>query len=557
MNIAFFTEMGFTGKIPRTHDNMRTEFAWMCDLDAYHYPIQKEPLKSLFDLGIVIIPKKNPGFDISHLIPFIKVPEITDKVVRGELIITKNNFKKFSGEYSNERSFAAAMVNGKKLEKKKVKYLDFVAYELIQPVVKPSLQYGILKKMKFITVINIKKKKIDQDVLSQYLMKWRESYSYIIDGVICIQNKIYERKLKGNPSHAFAFKKVLSDQIVESRVVDVIWSTTQYGYVKPKIQMEPVKIGGVKITYATAHNAKFIKDNKIGIGSVIQVVRSGDVIPKVHKVVKPAVEPKYPSDMTNIKWNKSGVDLILIDKENDVNVQNKTILGFFKKINVDGLKEGNLKKIIRAGYDTIGKIIAMEPEDFMEIQGFKEKMSTKIYNSIQQQVQTVPLSLLMDASNMFGHGMGENRIKLVLEQYPDILVVNESSAEKREMIMEIDGFAEKTAMKFVKNINKFKKFLKENNLEDRMVYEVSEEKYDESHPLYSKKILMSGFRSEDLKEKIRSVGAEISSSVSKNLDILIVKDENTSGGKLKKAQELGGIEIFTRQSFEEQYFDEQ
>ena len=67
MKIAFFTEMGFTGKIPHTHDNMRTEFAWMCALDAYHYPINSQPLKSLFDLGIVIIPKKNPGFDISHL----------------------------------------------------------------------------------------------------------------------------------------------------------------------------------------------------------------------------------------------------------------------------------------------------------------------------------------------------------------------------------------------------------------------------------------------------------------------------------------------------------
>ena len=67
MKIAFFTEMGFTGKIPRTHENMRTEFAWMVALDATHYPIQKEPLKSLFDLGIIIIPKKNPGFDISHL----------------------------------------------------------------------------------------------------------------------------------------------------------------------------------------------------------------------------------------------------------------------------------------------------------------------------------------------------------------------------------------------------------------------------------------------------------------------------------------------------------
>ena len=56
--------------------------------------------------------------------------------------------------------------------------------------------------------------------------------------------------------------------------------------------MEPVKIGGVTIQYATAHNAKYIKDNKIGVGSVIQVVRSGDVIPKVHKVIKKASKAK-------------------------------------------------------------------------------------------------------------------------------------------------------------------------------------------------------------------------------------------------------------------------
>ena len=124
--------------------------------------------------------------------------------------------------------------------------------------------------------------------------------------------------------------KVLTDQIVESKVIDVVWSKTQYGYVKPKIKMQPVKIGGVKIQYATAHNAKYIKDNKIGIGSVIQVVRSGDVIPKVHKVVKQATEAKMPSSDMNVKWNSSGVDLILVDKNNDETVKNKTILGFFK-----------------------------------------------------------------------------------------------------------------------------------------------------------------------------------------------------------------------------------
>jgi len=66
MEIAFFTEMGFEGKVPRTHDNMRTEFAWMVALNADHYHIQSTPTKT-YDLGIVIIPKKNPDFDINVL----------------------------------------------------------------------------------------------------------------------------------------------------------------------------------------------------------------------------------------------------------------------------------------------------------------------------------------------------------------------------------------------------------------------------------------------------------------------------------------------------------
>jgi len=66
MRIAFFTEMGFNGKISRTHDNMRVEFAWMCALNADHYTIGQIPVEK-YDLGIVIIPKKNPNFNIEDL----------------------------------------------------------------------------------------------------------------------------------------------------------------------------------------------------------------------------------------------------------------------------------------------------------------------------------------------------------------------------------------------------------------------------------------------------------------------------------------------------------
>jgi len=66
MKIAFFTEMGFQGKVPRTHDNMRVEFAWMCALEADHWNINQPPNQQ-YDLGIVIIPKNNPQFDINKL----------------------------------------------------------------------------------------------------------------------------------------------------------------------------------------------------------------------------------------------------------------------------------------------------------------------------------------------------------------------------------------------------------------------------------------------------------------------------------------------------------
>ena len=96
-----------------------------------------------------------------------------------------------------------------------------------------------------------------------------------------------ERKNK-NPDHAFAFKMVLSDQVAEAKVVHIEWNPSKDGYLKPRVQIEPVELGGVTITYATGKNASFIEKNKIGIGAIIELVRSGDVIPDIKKVVVPA-----------------------------------------------------------------------------------------------------------------------------------------------------------------------------------------------------------------------------------------------------------------------------
>ena len=182
--------------------------------------------------------------------------------------------------------------------------------KLFRHILKPSEQFELIKKLNIISVIHKNMKKVDKSVLSQYLIDWRENYDYDIDGIIVADDRKYPRTSK-NPKHAFAFKTVLDDQIVESKVVDVIWSPSKDGYLKPKVQIQPVKLGGAVIQYATLHNAEFVIKNKIGLGAIVQILRSGDVIPKVEKVIKPAKTVKMPSSKYKYKWNSTKKDLII------------------------------------------------------------------------------------------------------------------------------------------------------------------------------------------------------------------------------------------------------
>ena len=116
---------------------------------------------------------------------------------------------------------------------------------------------------------------------------------------------------------------VLSDQVVEAKVVDVIWNASKSGYLKPRVRIEPVNIGGVKIEYATGFNGNFIEENKIGVGAIIQIVRSGDVIPHIKSVTTPAEKTKMPD--VPYTWTDTHVDIILTNKDDDVNVLEKNI----------------------------------------------------------------------------------------------------------------------------------------------------------------------------------------------------------------------------------------
>jgi NAD-dependent DNA ligase len=496
------------------------------------------------------------GQDITHLLRVLKLPVVDGLVVRGEFIIPKAVFiEKYKDTFANPRNLVAGIINSKTIDEK-AKDLHFVAYEIIQPLMKPSEQMSRLLASSFEVVQNKSEADITNESLSEVLKDWRTSYKYEIDGVIVTDDHMHSRK-DGNPDYAFAFKMVMSDQMAEAKVVDVIWEASKAGYLKPRVRIEPIRLGGVTIEYATGFNGKFIEENKIGIGAVIQIIRSGDVIPHIKAVTTPAETAKMPQMAYH--WTDTHVDIVLDNVSEDVTVREKNITAFFTTLDVDGLSGGNVKRIMKAGFDTIPKILHMSKEDFATVEGFKQKMVDKIYDGIQEKVAKASLVQIMVASNLLGRGLGEKKIRPMLDAEPDILTSLDTDEKKVAKLRAIQGIGPENAKSFVANIGVFLGFLKECGLEGKLEEPAAAEQptnemtnIDTSNPLYGKRFVMTKTRDATVIEKIKAAGGILDDNIGKSTFILIVKSKGDVSNKTKYANEHG-IDILTPEEFNAKY----
>jgi NAD-dependent DNA ligase len=493
--------------------------------------------------------KATHGMDISYMIPYLELPSRKDVTLRGELLIREALFnQKYSAAYKNSRNMVAGVVNSKKRESEKWADLDFVAYEVIVPEMKPSDQMSWLQENNVVTVLNQTVDEISNDLLSELLVEWRSNYEYTIDGIIVNDDKIHPRRNK-NPDHAFAFKMVLGDQVAEVKVLDVIYTASKDGYLNPVVRVEPVDIRGVTIEFATANNAKFIKDNNIGVGAIIQLVRSGDVIPKIEAVIQPADEPMMPN--VPWKWNETKVDAVLESMENNPMVLQKTIEFFFKKLDIKGVGPGNVKKMINAGFNTVPKILKATREELLTVDGFKDKTVEKIRTNIDNVIVNSSLVMIASATNIFGRGLGSSIIRNILHEYPNILESGESDETKINQIAQVENIGKKRAAKFIKNIPTFLSFLQEANLTQKLSEQLGQN-VDPNHPLFEKRIVMTGFRDKPLKTALTELGAKIGSSVSQNTFVVLVNDEDEETSKTEEAKEKG-IPIMLVDNFRKKY----
>jgi NAD-dependent DNA ligase len=491
------------------------------------------------------------GADISYLAQYFKtIPKDLDIDinVRGELIMDENIFKeKYSNEYANPRNMVAGRI-GAKTVRPGLRDIKFVAYEVVGDGVmeSPSNQLDFLDSLGFHTVRRSIVKNFTVDSLMETLVRFKETSTFEIDGIIVQPNISYERNVSGNPEYAFAFKMRLTGNLVEAKVVGVDWNVSKWGQLKPRVEIDPVKLGGVTISWATGFNAKFIVEESIGPGAIIEVTRSGDVIPYIVKVIKKADEPEMPE--IPYKWNETNVDIYTEDFGNEMCI--KLIASFFAKLGIKHVGEKNVGKMYDSGYDTLLKIISASKEDFAKVPSFGERMAERTYDNIHNGLKNLSLPTVLGASGVFGFGLGRKKITTLMDDFPNILDVyrNMTKKELLDRILQIEGFSDKSAQKIVDNVEWADKFITA-----MKIFATFKEQIIVGDTLKGLKIVFTGFRDKKLEEEVVARGGKVTTTVSRNTSILVVinKDGKPSG-KVQKAMDLN-IKVLDKEEFINQY----
>jgi len=516
------------------------------------------------------------GLNISHFIEHLRslmniknVPQGT--IVRGELIISKENWKlRRHADIKNPRNMVSGLITSKHPDPEDLRLVDFVAYQVLSTLnagIKPSEQFRMLQSWNFLTAQNWLLTESPTS-LSNQLTQAKQDGPYQIDGLILSHNQVYPEVTEKLPTHAIAFKQNAGEGILTT-VIAVHWTTSRWGVIKPTLEVEPIDIidtegGLVTVRRATAFNAKYILDNKLGPGSQVRIIRSGDVIPYISEIVH-TTEASLP-DAECCQWNETGVDLIL--KAPDDNVLVEGIIYFFKTMETKYISTATVTKMVEAGYRTIPAILQMTAAELAELPGFAGKSAANAFQSLSSVLNDVSEAQLMAASGKFGQGMGKRKMQAVLDVYPDFaswhvdwqapggfttpdanIIANPRFKELIAKIVLIPGFQTKTASKVVYNLPAYQAFVTELSEVREIRWaewgetpEVQTDAAEFDHPnnfWINQHVVFSGFRDSELEKEIVAGGGKVQTTVNQKTTLVLVKDINSTSGKTQKALELG------------------
>ena len=473
--------------------------------------------------------------------------------IRGELFCDEKSFFDLSTEMSSiglekptsQRNIVAGLM-GRKDNLELCRYIKFMAFDYISDdrFETENQKFEILTKLEFlIPEVEVHKSK---ESIQNVILKAREFMSegdYQIDGVVFTLNKMALHEEMGETSHHPRYKMAFKFQGESKNTIlrEILWSVSRNGILTPVGDIEPVELSGAMISRVTLHNYGMVAANNLKSGDLIEIIRSGEVIPKFLSVVTPSnnkfvIPNRCPSCDSKVEI----VDIRLFCMNENCSGKNKEIiLNFIQKIGIDDLSGKRLDELINAKLvKTIPDLYRLNAADLMKIDKVKDKLSNKLIESIQK-TKNVDLITFLAALGISGGAFNKCE-KVVRAGFDSITKIKELSIEQ---LLKVESFADKSATDFLSSLSE------KIDMIDELIelgFEFSVEETRETS-ITGKKICITGALSEKrpvIEDMIRAGGGIIVSSVSKNTDILITNETDPTSSKFKKALELK-IKIIT------------
>ena len=477
--------------------------------------------------------------------------------IRGEAFISRDNFKKINETrkkngltlFANTRNITAGSIRQLDSKVAAARKLDAFIYDLVgcDKIISHSYRHKLLKILGFkINPYSRECHSIDEIVsFREECKERRDSLGYDIDGIVVLvnNNNLFNRLgvVGKAPRGAIAFKLGLKQTTTRVKNIEVQIGRT--GILTPVANLDPVDLGGVTISRATLHNYGELERLGVMIGDTVIIGRAGDVIPDIIGVVhkmrdgkekKIIIPSRCPSCGEGINREEKGSLIIRCNNPNCLDKKKRIFTHFISRkiFDISGLGGRVIEKLIDNNkVSDPADIFSLKIEDFLDLDGFANKMAENALNSILSS-KKIEMNRFIQSFNI--KNVGKETATLLASNFKNPEDIMRASLEELISIKDIGEITARNIYEWFRNKDNIK-FLRK--LREAGIEIIDEKK---GTTLAGKKFLITGtlpsLSRDVIKKKIRLMGGKVLESVSSKIDYIIVG--KNPGSKLDRAKRL-------------------
>lgn len=500
------------------------------------------------------------GEDVTHKVAWIldchpRLPAtapIGELEIRGEVYCSEESFSHLLLEMeqlgleppSNPRNIVAGIL-GRKQHLSLARFFSFFAFDGLfpagsAPFFTETAKYDQLQAWGFTTPFHETLRGTSE--ITAFLSKVREQSTEQdvgIDGAVLALDDLSLQESLGATSHHPRYKLAFKWQgeSAVSRICGIVWATSRLGIVTPVAQIDPVQLSGATISNVTLHNAAYVKGFHLKVGDRIELVRSGEVIPKFLRVVEShvgecSVPMQCPSCHSALRFDEVR---LLCENATCVAQQFGLLLNWIRCVGIDDLSEKRLQQLMDHGLvQTIADLYRLRKEDLLQLPLTQEKMATKILANIDK---TRSLSTAKFLSGLGIGGMGIVSWEKVLLLYPTLAALQAASEAE---LAAIKGFAEKSAQQIVAGLQQRKGDIEALLAAGLQLH--TAQRRTVTGPLLGQSFVITGTLTrprQEIESAILAAGGKVASKVTSKTTALILEDLASTSSKAQEARALG------------------